>query len=230
MVKIKRKILMDLIIYIASPIILYRLSSLSTSKYYLFYLILGGIFYNIYIKYNQNRTSTSGLGIMILLTFYIYFSRNQKNSFDLYLYITYVMGISLAIILILNLFDRNICSQIYTDILNIKLNRDISINSFIRKRKLDNEFSFLTTLITLHLLISIMIRFYGVLYYGSNRYMEVYSLEILNLIIFIGIELYTIYKIISKTMEDKAFSNKKTYKNIDDGRVINLSQYKRINK
>lgn len=221
---------MDLIIYIASPIILYRLSSLGTSKYYLFYLILGGIFYNLYIKYNQNRSSKSGLGIMILLTFFIYFSRNQKNSFDLYLYITYIMGISILIILILNLFNINICSQIYTDILNIKLNRDISINSFIRKRKLDNEFSFLTTLITLHLLISIMIRFYGALYYGSNRYMEVYSLEILNFIIFMGIELYTIYKIIVKSIEDKTFYNRKTYKNVDDGRVINLSQYKRINK
>lgn len=230
MVKIKRKILMDSIIYIASPIIPYRLSSLGISNSYVFYLILGGICYTLYTKYKQNRTSISGLCIMTLLTLYIYFSRNQKNSFDLYLYITYLIGISLSIILILNLFDRNICSQIYMDILNTKFNSDISINSLIRKRKLDNEFSFLTTLITLHLLISIMIRFYGISYYGLSRYMEVYSLEILNLIIFTGIELYIIYKIIAKTMEDKAFSNKKSDKNINDGRVIDLSQYKRVNK
>lgn len=230
MVKIKRKILMDSIIYIASPIILYRLSSLSISNSYVLYLILGGICYTLYTKYKQNRTSISGLGIMTLLTLYIYFSRNQKNSFDLYLYITYLIGISLSIILILNLFDRNICGQIYTDILNTKFNSGISINSLIRKRKLENEFSFLTTLITLHLLISIMIRFYGISYYGSSRYMEVYSLEILNLVIFTGIELYIIYKIIAKTMEDKAFSNKKSDKNINDGRVIDLSQYKRVNK
>ena len=31
-------------------------------------------------------------------------------------------------------------------------------------------------------------------------------------------------------MEDKAFSNKKSDKNINDGRVIDLSQYKRVNK
>ena len=230
MVKIKRKILMDSIIYIASPIILYRLSSLGISNSYVFYLILSGICYTLYTKYKQNRISISGLGIMTLLTLYIYFSRNQKNSFDLYLYITYLIGISLSIILILNLFDRNICSQIYMDILNTKFNSGISINNLIRKRKLDNEFSFLTTLITLHLLISIMIRFYGISYYGLSRYMEVYSLEILNLIIFTGIELYIIYKIIAKTMEDKAFSNKKSDKNINDGRVIDLSQYKRVNK
>ena len=60
--------------------------------------------------------------------------------------------------------------------------------------------------------------------------MEAYSLEILNLVIFTGIELYIIYKIIAKTMEDKAFSNKKSDKNINDGRVIDLSQYKRVNK
>lgn len=230
MVKIKRKILMDSIIYIASPIILYRLSSLGISNSYVFYLILSGICYTLYTKYKQNRTSISGLCIMTLLTLYIYFSRNQKNSFDLYLYITYLIGISLSIILILNLFDRNICSQIYMDILNTKFNSGISINNLIRKRKLENEFSFLTTLITLHLLISIMIRFYGISYYGLSRYMEVYSLEILNLIIFTGIELYIIYKIIAKTMEDKAFSNKKSDKNINDGRVIDLSQYKRVNK
>ena len=76
---------------------------------------------------------------MTLLTLYIYFSRNQKNSFDLYLYITYLIGISLSIILILNLFDRNICSQIYMDILNTKFNSGISINNLIRKRKLENE-------------------------------------------------------------------------------------------
>ncbi len=230
MVKIKRKILMDSIIYIVSPIILYRLSSLGISNSYVFYLILGGICYTLYTKYKQNRTSISGLGIMTLLTLYIYFSRNQKNSFDLYLYITYLIGISFSIILILNLFDRNICSQIYMDILNTKFNSGISINNLIRKRKLENEFSFLTTLITLHLLISIMIRFYGISYYGSSRYMEAYSLEILNLVIFTGIELYIIYKIIAKTMEDKAFSNKKSDKNINDGRVIDLSQYKRVNK
>ena len=230
MVKIKRKILMDSIIYIVSPITLYRLSSVGISNSYVFYLILGGICYTLHTKYKQNRTSISGLGIMTLLTFYIYFSRNQKNSFDLYIYITYLIGLSLSIILILNLFDRNICSQIYTDILNTKFNNGLSINSLIRKRKLDNEFSFLTTLITLHLLISIMIRFYGISYYGASRYMEVYSLEILNLIIFESIELYAIYKIIAKTMEDKVFSNKKNARNVNDGRVIDLSQYKRVNK
>ncbi|MBC5996274.1 hypothetical protein EAI30_10695 [Romboutsia ilealis] len=230
MVKIKRKILIDSIIYIALPIILYKLSSVGISNSYVFYLILGGICYTLYTKYKQNRTSISGLGIMTLLTLYIYFSRNQKNSFDLYIYATYIIGLSLSIILILNLFDRNICSQIYTDILNTKFNSDISINSLIRKRKLENEFNFLTTLIALHLLISILIRFYGILYYGASRYIEVYSLEILNLIIFTIIELYTIYKIIVKTMSDKAFSNKKNDKDINDGRVIDLSQYKRVNK
>ena len=166
---------MDSIIYIVSPIILYRLSSLGISNSYVFYLILGGICYTLYTKYKQNRTSISGLGIMTLLTLYIYFSRNQKNSFDLYLYITYLIGISLSIILILNLFDRNICSQIYMDILNTKFNSGISINNLIRKRKLENEFSFLTTLITLHLLISIMIRFYGISYYRDTKSCNIYG-------------------------------------------------------
>ena len=230
MIKIKRKILIDSIIYIVSPIMLYKLSSLGISNSYVFYLVLCGICYTIYTKYKQNRISVSGLGIMILLTLYIYFSRNQKNNFELYIYITYLIGISISIILILNLFDINICIQIYTDILNIKLNRDISINSLIRQRKLENEFSFLTTLITLHLLISVMIRFYVILNYESNVYMQIYNLEILNLIIFLGIELYTIYKIIAKTIKDRSFSNKKGFKNIDNGRVIILSQYKRVNK
>ena len=230
MVKIKRKILMDSIVYIASPIILYSINSSSIYNSYAFYLVLGGICYTLYTKYKQNRTSVSGLGIMILLTLYIYFAGNQKSGFDLYIYTTYLIGLSAAIILLLNLLDRNVCSQIYTDILNIKFNNGLSINSLIRKRKLEHEFSFLTTVITFQLLISIMIRFYGISYYGASRYMETYSLEILNIVIFMGIELYTIYKIIVKTIEDKAFSSKKNMGNLKENRVINLSQYRRANK
>ncbi len=61
--------------------------------------------------------------------------------------------------------------------------------------------------------------------------MEAYSLEILNFVIFTGIELYIIYKIIAKTKwRIKLFQIKKVIKILNDGRVIDLSQYKRVNK
>ncbi|WP_207734711.1 hypothetical protein [Romboutsia sp. 1001713B170207_170306_H8] len=197
---------------------------------YVFYLILAGICYTSYTKYRQNRVSVSGLSIMIAMTLCIYFSKYHKSGIEIYTYITYLIGLCAGVILLLNLFNRNIFSQIYSDILNTNSSRNLQINTIIRKRKLENEFDFLTSTLILQLLVSIFIRFYSIINYGILGYNNGYSIEILSLITFSGIELYTIYKIILKTAVDKSISNKSSINGKNEGIVINLNKYKKVNK
>ena len=229
-IKIKSKLLIDFIIYIASPIIIYCISVINKFSSYVFYLILAGICYTSYTKYRQNRVSVSGLSIMVGMTLCIYFSKYHKSGIEIYTYITYLIGLGAGAILLSNLFNRNICSQIYTDILNTNSSRNLQINTIIRKRKLENEFNFFTTTLILQLLVSIFIRFYSIINYGISGYNNAHSIEILSLIIFSGIELYTIYKIILKTIVDKSFSNKNNLNSKNEGIVINLDKYKKVNK
>lgn len=231
MIKIKRKLLMDFTIYIVTPIILCIFTGIDKFNYYIFYLILTGICYTSYTKYKQNRVNISGISIMLLLTLYMYFSKNQNKGLDIYTYTTYVIGLSTGIILLLNLFNKNIINQIYTDILNTKFSNSFPINTIIRRQKLRNDFNYLTLVIILELLVSIFIRLYSIINYGELAYQIAYGLELVNLIIFTLIELYKICNIIVKTIEDKLFLNKDNIKNSNtEVRVINLSKYRKINK
>ena len=164
---------------------------------------------------------------MILITVYIYFSANESNDFNLYISNTYLFGIAAAVILILDLFNKNICNQIYIDILNTKLSNKVIINSLIRKRKLEKNFNLLSNVIVLYLIIDLLIRIFSITSYGTREYKKIFSLEVLNLFIFLGIFVYHVYKIILKTIEDRSLSNKDNLNKIKEGRVIKLNQYRK---
>jgi hypothetical protein len=104
------------------------------------------------------------------------------------------------------------------------------LNSFIRKRKLDSEFNFLTDIILLHLVFSVLVRFYSITHYGVNGYKELLYLELINLFTFVSIELYNIYVIAVKTKSDKYFYKNGNIIDLNKARIINLNQYKRMNK
>lgn len=227
MVKIKSKILTDFIIYIASPIIIYMVGGIKFFNSNVFYLLLGLVIYSMYTKHSQNRINISGILIMILITVYIYFSANESNDFNLYISNTYLFGIAAAVILILDLFNKNICNQIYIDILNTKLSNKVIINSLIRKRKLEKNFNLLSNVIVLYLIIDLLIRIFSITSYGTREYKKIFSLEVLNLFIFLGIFVYHVYKIILKTIEDRSLSNKDNLNKIKEGRVIKLNQYRK---
>ena len=227
MVKIKSKILTDFIIYIASPIIIYMVGGIKFFNSNVFYLLLGLVIYSMYTKYSQNRITISGILIMILITVYIYFSGNESNDFNLYISNTYLFGIAAAVVLILDLFNKNICNQIYIDILNTKLSNKVIINSLIRKRKLEKNFNLLSNVIVLYLIIDLLIRIFSITSYGVREYKKIFNLEVLNLFIFLCILVYHVYKIILKTIEDKSLSNKDNLNKIKEGRVIKLNQYRK---
>ena len=227
MVKIKSKILTDFIIYIASPIIIYMVGGIKFFNSNVFYLLLGLVIYSMYTKYSQNRITISGILIMILITVYIYFSGNESNDFNLYISNTYLFGIAAAVVLILDLFNKNICNQIYIDILNTKLSNKVIINSLIRKRKLEKNFNLLSNVIVLYLIIDLLIRIFSITSYGVREYKKIFNLEVLNLFIFLCILVYHVYKIILKTIEDKTLSNKDNLNKIKEGRVIKLNQYRK---
>ena len=164
---------------------------------------------------------------MILITVYIYFSGNESNDFNLYISNTYLFGIAAAVVLILDLFNKNICNQIYIDILNTKLSNKVIINSLIRKRKLEKNFNLLSNVIVLYLIIDLLIRIFSITSYGVREYKKIFNLEVLNLFIFLCILVYHVYKIILKTIEDKTLSNKDNLNKIKEGRVIKLNQYRK---
>ncbi|QJA08996.1 hypothetical protein HF520_08560 [Romboutsia sp. CE17] len=227
MVKIKSKILTDFIIYIASPIIIYMVGGIKFFNSNVFYLLLGLVIYSMYTKYSQNRITISGILIMILITVYIYFSGNESNDFNLYISNTYLFGIAAAVVLILDLFNKNIFNQIYIDVLNTKLSNKVIINSLIRKRKLEKNFNLLSNVIVLYLIIDLLIRIFSITSYGVREYKKIFNLEVLNLFIFLCILVYHVYKIILKTIEDKSLSNKDNLNKIKEGRVIKLNQYRK---
>lgn len=227
MVKIKSKILTDFIIYIASPIIIYMVGGIKFFNSNVFYLLLGLVIYSMYTKYSQNRITISGILIMIIITVYIYFSGNESNDFNLYISNTYLFGIAAAVVLILDLFNKNIFNQIYIDVLNTKLSNKVIINSLIRKRKLEKNFNLLSNVIVLYLIIDLLIRIFSITSYGVREYKKIFNLEVLNLFIFLCILVYHVYKIILKTIEDKSLSNKDNLNKIKEGRVIKLNQYRK---
>lgn len=230
MVKIKYKLLIDLLVYVISPIILSSLISINKFTSYLFFLIMIPIIYTTYTKYKQNRINVSGIAITILLNIFIYFFKSYETSFDKYIYITYIIGVLIASIIGLNLIGKNICTRVYIDILNMKCINNSYLNSFIRKRKLDSEFNFLTDIILLHLVFSVLVRFYSITHYGVNGYKELLYLELINLFTFVSIELYNIYVIAVKTKSDKYFYKNGNIIDLNKARIINLNQYKRMNK
>ena len=164
---------------------------------------------------------------MILITVYIYFSGNESNDFNLYISNTYLFGIAAAVVLILDLFNKNICNQIYIDVLNTKLSNKVIINSLIRKRKLEKNFNLLSNVIVLYLIVDLLIRIFSITSYGVREYKKIFNLEVLNLFIFLCILVYHVYKIILKTIEDKTLSNKDNLNKIKEGRVIKLNQYRK---
>ena len=164
---------------------------------------------------------------MILITVYIYFSGNESNDFNLYISNTYLFGIAAAVVLILDLFNKNIFNQIYIDVLNTKLSNKVIINSLIRKRKLEKNFNLLSNVIVLYLIIDLLIRIFSITSYGVREYKKIFNLEVLNLFIFLCILVYHVYKIILKTIEDKTLSNKDNLNKIKEGRVIKLNQYRK---
>lgn len=230
MVKIKYKLLIDLLVYVISPIILSSLISINKFTSYLFFLIMIPIIYTTYTKHKQNRINVSGIAITILLNIFIYFFKSYETSFDKYIYITYIIGVLIASIIGLNLIGKNICTRVYIDILNMKCINNSYLNSFIRKRKLDSEFNFLTDIILLHLVFSVLVRFYSITHYGVNGYKELLYLEVINLFTFVSIELYNIYVIAVKTKSDKYFYKNGNIIDLNKARIINLNQYKRMNK
>ncbi|MGL5327761.1 MAG: hypothetical protein ACRDD7_00740, partial [Peptostreptococcaceae bacterium] len=125
-------------IYIVVPIYIYIFNGTHNFISYIPYFVLGAVLYSVYTTNKENRLNVSGISSMVLIIICIYFSENYQGEYSIYIYRTYIMCFLSGTILLFSLMNKNICSQIYTDILNMKLNNQYSSN-VIRKKKLENE-------------------------------------------------------------------------------------------
>lgn len=226
----KRKLLMDILIYVTLPIIIYMYSGIQKFNSFISYFIIIGAIYTMYTKNRQQRANISGICAMITIILCIYFSKTYQGEYNLYIYKTYIIAILGIIVLSLGLIGKNICNQVYMDILNIKTPNNVAINNIIRKKRLENELGFLKNLIILHLWSVSLIRFYAIIHYGVSGYQDSNVLVLFSTTVFLGAEIYIICKILEKTMKDKIFYIPQNKKEENKAIVININQYRRVDK
>lgn len=240
------RIILDLAVYMVAPILLLNFVNANYLMYYIIALIGLGIFYSALTKYKEIRVNISGIVFMALCLALFLFKKEAESEFQVYVYDTYFLILCSLAIPALNIFGKNIFNRIYVDFLRAKGHNSLVIWSGIRKNKLDIEFNKLSSLVAIHLLIISFIKVYSISTYGESKYLATSDLEILVSMIFILGEMFMISKIISKSKykvnnhknnrnfnskeKSKNRINEKTKRKINDGRVINLSQYKNINK
>lgn len=240
------RIILDLAVYMVAPILLFNFVKVNYLMYYIIALICLGIFYSAVTKHKERRVNISGIVFMTLCLVLFLFKQEAKSGFQVYVYDTYLLILCSLAIPVLNMFSKNIFNRIYVDFLRAKGQNSLAIWSTIRKNKLDIEFNKLSSLVAVHLLIISFIKVYSISTYGASKYLATSDLEILVSMIFILAEMFMISKITSKSKykmsnhknsgssnskeKSKNKIDEKAKRKINDGRVINLSQYKNINK
>ena len=233
----KYRAILDLMVYIMAPILVGNIVDTQNLTYALIGLIATGAFYTILVKFKQDRINISAIFFMTLSLMLFTYRIGINGKFDIYAYDTYFLILCTILIPFINIFCKNICNYIYRDILKSMGYNDINVAIIIKKNELDKEFNELSSVITIHVLAVIFIRVYSIVAYGASNYLKTSDLEILISIILVMVEIYIISKIISKPKYRQNINNEKKNKNKNkpiykqaDKRVINLNQYKKVNK
>lgn len=226
-----KKLLLDLGVYIGAPILLFNLARDTYITYFIIALAVLGVFYSVSTKRKEERINISGIIFMILYVSMFLFRKDIDSEYKVYIYDTYFLISGALAILLLNIFGKNLVTRVYVDISRARGYNNLSIWSSIRKNHLDISFNKLSTILATQLLVISFIKVYSISNYGASNYTSTQDLEVLVCMLFIILEIY----MISKTMSNIKYkpnnkSKSKSKYNLNDRRVINLSQYKNTNK
>ena len=228
----KNKLLSDSIVYIISPIILLAFTNYSTIIYFASALVFILSIYTIITKKRESRINVSGIIFSTTYILMFLFRQKVQKGFDMYIYDTCLMIVLTLIIVLPLLLNKNIFRQIYIDIRKCKNDNNLRILNNIKKINLDNDFKNLSFIFTIHLVSLILIRVFSIYIFGFESYENNFMIQVLLNIAFIIYEMYMVSKLMSKLKNNITIKKRSSRlkKSPISGRVIDIEQYKNMNK
>ena len=228
----KNKLLSDSIVYIISPIILLAFTIYSTIIYFASALVFILSIYTIITKKRESRINVSGIIFSTTYILMFLFRQKVQTGFDMYIYDTCLMIVLTLIIVLPLLLNKNIFRQIYIDIRKCKNDNNLRILNNIKKINLDNDFKNLSFIFTIHLVSLILIRVFSIYIFGFESYENNFMIQVLLNIAFIIYEMYMVSKLMSKLKNNITIKKRSSRikKSPISGRVIDIEQYKNMNK
>ena len=228
----KNKLLSDSIVYIISPIILLAFTNYSTIIYFASALVFILSIYTIITKKRESRINVSGIIFSTTYILMFLFRQKEQKGFDMYIYDTCLMIVLTLIIVLPLLLNKNIFRQIYIDIRKCKNDNNLRILNNIKKINLDNDFKNLSFIFTIHLVSLILIRVFSIYIFGFESYENNFMIQVLLNIAFIIYEMYMVSKLMSKLKNNITIKKRSSRikKSPISGRVIDIEQYKNMNK
>lgn len=228
----KNKLLSDSIVYIISPIILLSFTNYSTIIYFASALVFILSIYTIITKKRESRINVSGIIFSTTYILMFLFRQKVQKGFDMYIYDTCLMIVLTLIIVLPLLLNKNIFRQIYIDIRKCKNDNNLRILNNIKKINLDNDFKNLSFIFTIHLVSLILIRVFSIYIFGFESYENNFMIQVLLNIAFIIYEMYMVSKLMSKLKNNITIKKRSSRikKSPISGRVIDIEQYKNMNK
>lgn len=228
----KNKLLSDSIVYIISPIILLAFTNYSTIIYFASALVFILSIYTIITKKRESRINVSGIIFSTTYILMFLFRQKVQTGFDMYIYDTCLMIVLTLIIVLPLLLNKNIFRQIYIDIRKCKNDNNLRILNNIKKINLDNDFKNLSFIFTIHLVSLILIRVFSIYIFGFESYKNNFMIQVLLNIAFIIYEMYMVSKLMSKLKNNITIKKRSSRikKSPISGRVIDIEQYKNMNK
>ena len=228
----KNKLLSDSIVYIISPIILLAFTNYSTIIYFASALVFILSIYTIITKKRESRINVSGIIFSTTYILMFLFRQKVQKGFDMYIYDTCLMIVLTLIIVLPLLLNKNIFRQIYIDIRKCKNDNNLRILNNIKKINLDNDFKNLSFIFTIHLVSLILIRVFSIYIFGFESYENNFMIQVLLNIAFIIYEMYMVSKLMSKLKNNITIKKRRSRikKSPISGRVIDIEQYKNMNK
>lgn len=228
----KNKLLSDSIVYIISPVILLAFTNYSTIIYFASALVFILSIYTIITKKRESRINVSGIIFSTTYILMFLFRQKVQKGFDMYIYDTCLMIVLTLIIVLPLLLNKNIFRQIYIDIRKCKNDNNLRILNNIKKINLDNDFKNLSFIFTIHLVSLILIRVFSIYIFGFESYENNFMIQVLLNIAFIIYEMYIVSKLMSKLKNNIIIKKRSSRikKSPISGRVIDIEQYKNMNK
>ena len=228
----KNKLLSDSIVYIISPMILLAFTNYSTIIYFASALVFILSIYTIITKKRESRINVSGIIFSTTYILMFLFRQKVQKGFDMYIYDTCLMIVLTLIIVLPLLLNKNIFRQIYIDIRKCKNDNNLRILNNIKKINLDNDFKNLSFIFTIHLVSLILIRVFSIYIFGFESYENNFMIQVLLNIAFIIYEMYMVSKLMSKLKNNITIKKRSSRikKSPISGRVIDIEQYKNMNK
>ena len=228
----KNKLLSDSIVYIISPIILLAFTNYSTIIYFASALVFILSIYTIITKKRESRINVSGIIFSTTYILMFLFRQKVQKGFDMYIYDTCLMIVLTLIIVLPLLLNKNIFRQIYIDIRKCRNDNNLRILNNIKKINLDNDFKNLSFIFTIHLVSLILIRVFSIYIFGFESYENNFMIQVLLNIAFIIYEMYMVSKLMSKLKNNITIKKRSSRikKSPISGRVIDIEQYKNMNK